>query len=136
LTRRFPGLEIVGVSAPKFGFDPGSTAAAEEALRIAESGAGLCFVALGAPKQELFASAAMALAPKTAFVCIGAGLDYLAGEQIRAPGWVQAVGAEWLWRLLSAPGRLGRRYLKCLLVLPSLLWAVVNEPVGSVPGGG
>lgn len=126
LTGHYPDLKIVGVSAPKFGFVPGSQAAAEEAKRIAESGARLCFVALGAPKQELFAAAAMDFAPQTAFVCIGAGLDYLAGVQSRAPRWVQTVGAEWLWRLASAPRRLGRRYMRCLLILPSFLWAVVG----------
>lgn len=127
LTRKYPGLCIVGVSAPELGFDPGSPTAAAEAKRIAESGAGLCFVALGAPKQELFAAEAMAVAPKTAFVCIGAGLDFLAGVQTRAPRWVQAVGAEWVWRLMSDPWRLGRRYMDCLRVLPALLFSSITN---------
>jgi exopolysaccharide biosynthesis WecB/TagA/CpsF family protein len=114
-------LRIAGVASPSAGFEPGSQSAVAYAHQIAASGAKICFVALGAPKQELFATTALAEAPGVAFVCIGAGLDFLAGVQSRAPRWVRALAAEWLWRLLSNPWRLGRRYLACLMVLPSVL---------------
>jgi exopolysaccharide biosynthesis WecB/TagA/CpsF family protein len=116
---------MAGVASPSAGFEPASQSAVAYAHQIAASGAKICFVALGAPKQELFAAAALAEAPGVAFVCIGAGLDFLAGVQARAPRWVRAVGAEWLWRLLSNPWRLGRRYLACLMVLPSVLLSSV-----------
>jgi N-acetylglucosaminyldiphosphoundecaprenol N-acetyl-beta-D-mannosaminyltransferase len=118
-----PGLDVAGVTSPAVGFDPTSQSAVEFARRVAESGAKICFVALGAPKQELFVETAVAHAPGVAFVCIGAGLDFIAGVQARAPQWAQASGTEWLWRLLSNPKRLGRRYLECLIVLPSILLA-------------
>jgi exopolysaccharide biosynthesis WecB/TagA/CpsF family protein len=121
LSSRCPGLRIAGVASPSAGFEPGSQSAVAYAHQIAASGAKICFVALGAPKQELFAATALAEAPGVAFVCIGAGLDFLAGVQSRAPRWVRALAAEWLWRLLSNPWRLGRRYLACLIVLPSVL---------------
>ena len=41
----------------------------------------------------------------------GAGLDFFAGTAKRAPQWVQRVSMEWLWRLLSDPRRLAKRYL-------------------------
>ncbi|BBE72858.1 WecB/TagA/CpsF family glycosyltransferase [Oharaeibacter diazotrophicus] len=105
-----PGLDVVGTEAPPYGFDPASPAAAEAAARIAASGARICFVALGAPKQELFSDQALAHAPGVTFVCIGAALDFIAGTQRRAPRILQATGLEWSWRLAHDPRRLARRY--------------------------
>ncbi len=121
LTAQCPALNIAGALAPEANFDPTSGQAVAYAHLIAESGAKICFVALGAPKQEVFTSVAVEVTQGVAFVCIGAGLDFLAGTQTRAPKLVQALGAEWLWRLLSNPGRMAKRYLECLLVLPSVL---------------
>jgi N-acetylglucosaminyldiphosphoundecaprenol N-acetyl-beta-D-mannosaminyltransferase len=121
LMAQYSGLTIAGALAPEANFDPKSAQAATYARMIAESGAKICFVALGAPKQEVFTSVAVKETQGVAFVCIGAGLDFLAGTQTRAPKLMQTLGAEWLWRLLSNPGRMARRYLDCLLVLPSVL---------------
>lgn len=115
-----PGLRIVLTLAPPFSFDPEGPQAEEDARAIAASGAQLCFVALGAPKQEIFAARAVTFAPACGFVAIGAGLDFIAGTQQRAPVWVRRLALEWLWRLLSAPRRLARRYLDCVLLLPGL----------------
>lgn len=121
LRARDPRLDVRGWSAPRFGFEPHSSEAAAAARRIAESGARLCFVALGAPKQELFAQAAFAQAPHTAFVCIGAGLDFIAGVQRRAPRAMQRLHLEWAWRLACEPRRLAGRYVDCALLFASLL---------------
>jgi len=43
--------------------------------------------------------------------CIGAGVDFIAGTVKRAPKWTHHIGLEWLWRLLSDPKRLWKRYL-------------------------
>ncbi len=115
-----PTLTIAGICAPEQGFEPTSDNADQYIEQVAQSGARICFVALGAPKQEIFAARASQLTEGIAFVCIGAGLDFLAGTQKRAPRWVGRIGAEWVWRLLSDPKRLARRYFDCLLILPSL----------------
>ena len=120
LTQRFAGIEIVLQHAPEMGFDPQGAAADEGIAALEASGAGLCFLALGAPKQEIFASHASAALPQVGFVSIGAGLDFIAGTQRRAPVWVRAIAAEWLWRLLSNPVRLAARYASCLAALPGL----------------
>ncbi len=121
LEARHPGLAIVERISPPHGFDPESAAADAYAARIRDSGARLCFVALGAPKQEIFAVRARGAAPDCGFVSIGAGLDFIAGTQRRAPAWVRRLAFEWLWRALSDPRRLAMRYLRCALLLPSLL---------------
>jgi len=123
-------LDIAGSASPSIGFDPEGPEADAALDRIAASGARLCFVALGAPKQEIFASRAVARGVPAGFICIGAALDFLAGEQSRAPVIMQRYGMEWLWRLVSSPRRLTGRYLACAFVLASILMfgpARVNE---------
>jgi exopolysaccharide biosynthesis WecB/TagA/CpsF family protein len=120
LRERFPALEIAGMEAPPMGFDPTGTAAADAADRIAASGARLVLVALGAPKQELFADFAARRHEGLGLLCIGAAVDFISGEQTRAPKVFQAVGLEWLWRMLSDPRRLALRYWRCARLLAEL----------------
>ena len=126
LKRRFPRLDIRGFEAPSTEFDPHAPEADAAAERTARSGARPCFVALGAPKQELFADRALARHPGLGFLCVGAGLDFIAGVQSRAPLAVQRLGFEWLWRLLSDPRRFGKRYAACGVLLARL---AVVEPL-------
>lgn len=120
LQAQVAGLEIAYIHAPAFGFDPEG----EEARAILEalnaSGAGLAFLALGAPKQERFAALGRVLAPNVGFASIGAGLDFLSGAQVRAPRWVRKIAMEWLWRMLSNPKRLFKRYALSALAFPGL----------------
>lgn len=115
-----PGLKVAACVAPPFGFDPEGPAADAMLDEIAASGARICLLALGAPKQEILAARGLARHPQLGFLSIGAGLDFIAGHQVRAPVWVRKIAMEWLWRMLSNPRRLARRYLDCALVLPSL----------------
>jgi N-acetylglucosaminyldiphosphoundecaprenol N-acetyl-beta-D-mannosaminyltransferase len=121
LQERHTGLKVAGVLAPPQGFKPTSEDAYRYIETMGNSEASLCFVALGAPKQELFADYAKSILPRTSFVCIGAGLDFIAGSQLRAPHWAQRWGMEWLWRAASDPGRLAYRYLLCIAALPGFL---------------
>jgi len=117
---KIPGIDIVLTLAPPMGFDPAGPAAGEAIEAIGASGARLVFLALGAPKQEIFAVRAADALPDAGFLSIGAGLDFISGAQTRAPGWVRAIAAEWLWRMLSNPGRLAPRYGACILAFPVL----------------
>jgi N-acetylglucosaminyldiphosphoundecaprenol N-acetyl-beta-D-mannosaminyltransferase len=121
LCAQHAGLTIAGIFAPRQGFEPTSEYALRCIAAISNSGANLCFVALGAPKQELFADHGKSLSPNTSFVCIGAGLDFIAGAQVRAPHWMRHWGLEWLWRAASDPQRLLYRYLRCIGALPGML---------------
>jgi N-acetylglucosaminyldiphosphoundecaprenol N-acetyl-beta-D-mannosaminyltransferase len=118
LEAQVPGLRVVARIAPPMGFDPDSPGAAEVLEGVRASGAGLVFLALGAPRQERLAARGRAALPGVGFASIGAGLDFLAGTQARAPAWVRAIAMEWLWRMLSNPRRLARRYAECALILP------------------
>lgn len=119
LRRDLPALRVVATVAPPMGFDPTGAAADAVLDRVAASGAGLCFIALGAPKQETLAARGRRRAPQVAFVSVGAGLDFIAGTQRRAPRWVRRLALEWLWRAASAPRRLVPRYANCFAILPA-----------------
>lgn len=118
LRHAVPGLTVASTIAPPFGLDPEGPGADAILREVAASGARLCFIALGAPKQELFAARGRLVAPDVGFASIGAGLDFLSGNQTRAPQWVRNLALEWLWRLLGQPRRMLMRYLQCFMILP------------------
>ena len=111
-------LRIAGAVSPPFGFDPTGPEADRALDRIAKSGAQICFVALGSYKGELFAARGIERGIRTGFVCVGAALDFISGQQLRAPKAVQRARLEWAWRLAHNPKRLATRYARCALLLP------------------
>jgi N-acetylglucosaminyldiphosphoundecaprenol N-acetyl-beta-D-mannosaminyltransferase len=127
LSRRHPGFRTVATLSPPMGFDPAGPAADALIAEIRRSEARLCFVALGAPKQEVFAARARAELPEVGFLSIGAGLDFIAGSQRRAPAIVRRFASEWLWRLVTDPGRLAGRYAACAGSLPGLTVAALRS---------
>jgi exopolysaccharide biosynthesis WecB/TagA/CpsF family protein len=70
------------------------------------------FICVGAPQQEMIAYA-MALRGDCVGVglCLGAAVDFLTGRQLRAPAPIRVLGFEWLFRFMTNPARLWRRYL-------------------------
>jgi N-acetylglucosaminyldiphosphoundecaprenol N-acetyl-beta-D-mannosaminyltransferase len=118
-----PGINITTKIAPPYGFDPAGADADLILRQLQSDHIGLCFIALGAPKQEHFAARGRALAPDVGFASVGAGLDFLAGSQTRAPAWVRAIAMEWLWRALSNPRRMIPRYAACAVILPAQIIA-------------
>lgn len=122
LRRLIPALHVAYRHAPVMGFNPESDAAGAILAQLEASGAGLCFLALGAPKQEVLAARGAKCAPSVGLVSIGAGLDFLAGHQRRAPRLVRALALEWLWRAATNPRRLIPRYACCCAILPGLAW--------------
>lgn len=118
LRTEIPSVEIACKIAPPFGFDPKGDEATQILEQINAAGARLCILALGAPKQEIFAAKGYQAYPHIGFASFGAGLDFIAGHQKRAPRWVRRIALEWLWRMLSNPRRMAKRYWDCALVLP------------------
>ncbi|MGX9355709.1 WecB/TagA/CpsF family glycosyltransferase [Roseobacteraceae bacterium S113] len=122
-----PGLEVVAMISPPMGFDPDSTAADEIFATLSASGARMVFLALGAPKQEIMAARGRLMAPQIGFASVGAGLDFLAGTQKRAPKIVRRLAVEWLWRLATNPKRLFGRYMKCIAIMPGQTKAALRQ---------
>jgi exopolysaccharide biosynthesis WecB/TagA/CpsF family protein len=109
LLLRYPGLILAGMEASKFRklSQEEQQAAAE---RIRNSKAGILFVGLGCPRQEVFAYEMGELLP-IAILAVGAAFDYHAGLLEDTPLFLQRIGLMWLHRLVQEPRRLWRRYL-------------------------
>lgn len=70
------------------------------------------FIAVGSPQQELLAwTLAKRGKARGIGLCIGASIEFLVEPHRRAPRWMSRMGLEWLFRLMSEPRRLWRRYL-------------------------
>lgn len=82
----------------------------------------LLFVALGAPKQELFIARHKEELGAVVAMGVGGSFDVLAGKVRRAPAWMRRLGLEWLGRLFIEPRRFRR-----MLVLPRFAWLVLKE---------
>jgi N-acetylglucosaminyldiphosphoundecaprenol N-acetyl-beta-D-mannosaminyltransferase len=109
LESRFPRLIVAGTEPSRFRrLTPREKV--ELADRIRSSGAALLFVGLGCPRQEIFAYEFRELL-SLPILAVGAAFPFLAGILPQAPVWMQSAGLEWLYRLLSEPRRLWRRYL-------------------------
>jgi N-acetylglucosaminyldiphosphoundecaprenol N-acetyl-beta-D-mannosaminyltransferase len=109
LTESFPGAAIVGVESPPF---RDLTGAEEEELveRIERSGAHVVWLGIGTPKQNHLADR-LGARVSALVVGVGAAFDFHAGTKPQAPRWIQRVGLEWAFRLVTEPRRLWRRYL-------------------------
>jgi N-acetylglucosaminyldiphosphoundecaprenol N-acetyl-beta-D-mannosaminyltransferase len=130
ITTRWPAVSVVGTYSPPLGFEK-DTAENERILkRIASAKPDVLVIGLGAPKQELWAHAHRDRIAAPVALCVGATIDFLAGEKPRAPMWMRRVGLEWLHRLVSEPRRLARRYLRDAWIFPRL---IVQEWLGRFP---
>jgi len=119
---RWPGVRVVGTLSPPLGFEKNDEANERILAAIVDAQPDLLLVGLGAPKQELWVHAHAEHIAAKAALCIGATIDFLAGEKCRAPRWMRRVGLEWLHRLASEPKRLAKRYLRDAWVFPQLVW--------------
>jgi exopolysaccharide biosynthesis WecB/TagA/CpsF family protein len=111
LAATYPHIDVRS-HVPPMGLATNPTAIDACADVIVTTGSRYTFLAVGSPQQELvaLATASRPEARGTA-LCIGASLEFLTGDQVRAPGWMQRAGLEWLHRLVANPGRMWRRYL-------------------------
>ncbi len=109
LASAYPKLTIAYCYSPPFR----SLDAAEQheqLERIADAGVQLLFVGLGSPKQERWMHE---FSPSLNCVCLGVGaaFEFLSGEKVLPPVWVQKIGMTWLIRLCQEPRRLAKRNL-------------------------
>lgn len=130
LSQQFPGCEIVGVESPPYRVLTEREIAAQD-KRISDADPDIVWVGLGTPKQDWEASR---LAQSTGITCVavGAAFDFAAGEVREAPPWMTNLCLEWMFRLISEPRRLWRRYFFGNIKFLQIAWrCVVNAEVGS-----
>jgi N-acetylglucosaminyldiphosphoundecaprenol N-acetyl-beta-D-mannosaminyltransferase len=126
LLKKFPGSVIAGSYAPPF-----RPLTAEEdddvVRRINQSGADIVWVGLSTPKQERWMADHVMRLGGSVLIGVGAAFDFHAGLKRQAPRWMQRNGLEWLFRLLTEPRRLARRYLTNI---PRFVWYLMLDAVG------
>ncbi len=106
-----PGLKIAGLSSPWVSALPTDAELEAIAAELIASKPDLVLVAFGSPKQERVIHQLRARVPGAWWIGVGISLSFIAGHVRRAPPLVQALGLEWVHRLVQEPQRLFRRYV-------------------------
>ena len=120
LESRFPNLNIQIIDTSQW------TNSVYDIRRLRElvqyNALSIVLLCLGHPKQELLAKELKnydwAGSRPDWIMCVGATIDFLTGEQKRAPKFFQKIGLEWFFRLVTNPKNFSQRYLNA--VIPSL----------------
>jgi exopolysaccharide biosynthesis WecB/TagA/CpsF family protein len=111
LRARFPEIVLVQ-HIPPMGVLKNSDAASEIETFVTANACDYVFFAIGAPQSEIVAERCLSAArSKGVGLCIGASIEFILERKARAPVWTQKAGLEWLFRLISEPRRLWKRYL-------------------------
>lgn len=85
----------------------------------------ILWLAMGVPKEQLFMREHGHRLGNVGVVKTSGGLfNFLSGRNARAPGWMQAWGLEWLWRIFQEPRRLFWRYF---ITSPVAIYAMVRN---------
>jgi len=106
------GLADLRWHAPPFGLRHNPEALAAAAEFVAANPARFTFLCVGSPQQEILAQLIQQQGKAVGIgLCVGASIDFIAGNRNRAPKWMQQARLEWLFRLLDEPKRMWRRYL-------------------------
>jgi N-acetylglucosaminyldiphosphoundecaprenol N-acetyl-beta-D-mannosaminyltransferase len=111
LARQHPGLQVAGTDTSPPGFDREPEEFAVVRARLEQARSDIVCVGFGLPKQERVTAALPPGLPTAWFVGRGAAIPFAAGALPRAPEWMRRLGLEWLYRLISEPRRLFRRYV-------------------------
>ncbi|MDV5112336.1 WecB/TagA/CpsF family glycosyltransferase [Clostridium perfringens] len=100
----YDGIDIVGSNNGFFDLDN-----CDDLIeKINESKADILFVAMGAPRQEVFIEKYKDKLCCKIFMGVGGSFDVFAGNVNRAPQFMINIGMEWLYRVAKEPWRIKR----------------------------
>ena len=122
LLRDYPWLNIVGMEPSVF---RDMTEQEEQELvgRINATKPDFVWVALGAPRQEIFCYR-MRGRIQGLMIGVGGAFNVLAGMVPEAPKWMQNMSLEWFYRFIHEPRRLFKRYITSI---PKFMWYQVTR---------
>jgi N-acetylglucosaminyldiphosphoundecaprenol N-acetyl-beta-D-mannosaminyltransferase len=124
LTRRFPGLQIVGQQDGFFKDDR------QVVRHINDSGAEMLFVAMGSPAQERWIVGHMDQIDAKFFLGVGGSFDVISGTNPRAPKIMRKMGMEFVYQLVKQPWR-WRRQIVYVPFMLRVLQARCGQGTGS-----
>ena len=81
------------------------------------------FIGMGVPKQEFFAYELSKNSQDKVIICVGNFFEFYFGNIKRAPIFFRKTGIEWLFRLITEPERLWKRYI---LGIPEFIYRAIN----------
>lgn len=118
LEKEFSNLIISGYYSPPIGFEKDEQELKTIEKQLIEANPDCVLVCLGAPKQEFFVYDNWEKLPNAAYFCVGATVNFIAGDVKRAPKLFSKLGMEWLYRMCKEPRRLFKRYFLdfCFLI--------------------
>lgn len=105
------GLGPIAQHVPPMGYGNDPAEVERCAAFVASHPARFVFLATGMPQSEQLALLIARRGDATGVgLAVGSALEFAAGRVRRAPPLMRRLGLEWLFRLLSEPRRLLRRY--------------------------
>ena len=120
---KFSNQYIVGTNSPPF-----RELTDEEmvwlANDIASKNVDIVWLGLGTPKQEFFAFRLAKYTNVHAICTVGAAFDFHTDRLKQAPKWMQKMGLEWFFRLITEPKRLWKRYIKIVPLF--IMWNIID----------
>jgi N-acetylglucosaminyldiphosphoundecaprenol N-acetyl-beta-D-mannosaminyltransferase len=126
LQSRFPSLQVSGTYSPPFRpLTPEEDVAVIRCINAVQPD--IVWVGVSTPKQECWMIEHVGRLCAPVLIGVGAAFDFHAGVKRQAPRWMQHSGFEWLFRLMTEPRRLWRRYLinNCCF-----LWLILLQALG------
>ena len=90
--------------------------------------ADIVWIALGAPKQEIFMNLLDKHMNRGVQIAVGAVFKFFSGcEEARAPQWLVKLHLEFLYRIYQAPKKQLKRCMWILIMLPKMLIEEINR---------
>lgn len=107
--QEYPGVLVAGHWVPPFR-DLTPKEQDELDYQVTDSQAHIVWLGISTPRQDREA-ARLARETKKVVIAVGAAFEFVSGDKKTAPRWTSRLGVEWLYRLLSEPRRLAKRYV-------------------------
>jgi N-acetylglucosaminyldiphosphoundecaprenol N-acetyl-beta-D-mannosaminyltransferase len=122
IRRDLDGVKIVGAFSPPFRQMNANEIQSQDDL-IRKANPDIVWVGLGTPRQDFEAER---ITRQMGFrtIAIGAAFDFYGGTKKESPAYLSNIGLEWLFRLVSEPKRLWKRYLFGNFVF---MWVVIKK---------
>ncbi len=120
IQKKYPNIQLFGFDLIPPLRNSGSKQWASSTMIKEISTAQVILASLGAPQQELLLRELQEKKIPAIMMGVGGAFDFMTGKVSRAPGWMQRLGFEWLFRLIRQPSRV-LRIFRAVIVFPTLL---------------